>query len=509
MDLTHLTKELGNFILKLEQAINNDVKLKTLGGILEQLKNNSDNTQPHDDFTSIDELFKVRIKQLSVYDFLKELDNELDFDVLDEHLIMSESFAKKLLPDIKSMRKQINEIMTYIWNYLSTVQIKFKYDAKELLEKFNKYKCANTLTFLLERIYHASDVTSDASSDAASDAASDEINITLEKIKTELFDLLDFKLSKNLYLNILQSFGYSKTGFVSLDEIFSLNKTTKNTSKKPNISNIAKSVGPILVIYRSTSIKYDTWKLTEQSDRALSAELVRNTNVINRCEISGLNEVTLYVGNKEINILSSRKNRYISNDLIELVGKTQYVLETLDGHTFRRLHISKPLLLHLLNGPNNIIQNYNNEAEKAILEHWKGAKELNWTSSSIPIAYIRENIKTKMLDYFKKKGVDVEHFKVIFDTEMFAAFRAYTGTNNFSPIVQKEGMISFISDVHIRSNRFVREFNNAFNKIDLKSFKKNEQYTELEKIIVESLESSVNESSNIFNRVNDKNVLLF
>ena len=478
---------LDQFSSKFDQAVADVDKRRAIHNTVDKLRNIKIGSVGD----TLSALFKYYGALMDAKSVLDEMLDVLEFDMFKKDLIMSETHIKKLDVELKEI---VRVILTIDYS-VPPEWVNFDDDdPKRLSEVCALYdKHRNTMNLFIKFLENK--VTPD-------------IDVKLEVIKQDIFGTPKKgpeELSRaSVPLNFIQNYGLQRSRPTTLSAIFEVKNATEAA-----LPSLSKKHGHILLIKCKSNIRYDTWQMEELSEgkAGLTAESVELMNTIKRIKSTVKDSATLYCGKTSIDVFKLRKvSGFITDQVVDLASKIQYVIETADEETYYDCMFDLPRLVHLLSGPNPLIQIFNNEAEAAIMAHWSGPKEITWTSTHTPIAHLRQRIKERCMLYWKKHGVDTDVFQDIFGDVMFEAFNEYIGGGS-GGIVKQEALVSYVSDINIKGRRFIREFNNVYNKFDPTDKTAVQRQNETEFMVGFALDMSINEKDNIFNTVDEKKAL--
>lgn len=388
---------------------------------------------------------------------------------------------------------------------------------------------------------------------------SNAIAHTFEPLVTHAVNTNPHGLDSNYYLNMIQRYSKSaSSGYIPLKELSKELHITINTiggidtiygagkSDATRIANIHKQISTIaklkkiniIAIVRQTNVVYSTYKLynaTVNNKSGINSNIIADTNTITRHVASvdsiSADSMTLHTTHGDMHdIIKQRKfNTVVKSDTLLLIDSI--VIESIDGVNWRRLYIDKMHIAQLLTGPNLILPALNAEVENSILNYYVGPKDIKYTSVHTPIAHIRQTITAKTLEEFKRdllshKSYTIKHLDMFLNSDiimelyidtMFEMFDDYSSKRRISKIVEQESRLSFLSDLNNRGKRYKRELIAGYNN-QRKDFKllistadgtqlHMKLYNLLETIIKYALSFIISEKDNVFNVIDEKQIL--
>lgn len=504
-----IVEALDDFSFKFDQAVADINKRRTIHRTIDKLRNIRIGTVGE----TIKSLFIYYSAKMNAKNAFDEMLEVLEFDMLKIDLTMSETHVRKLDDELKSiiiMMQKIDYSVPPEWiNFNPNADLDIRQlDAfiTEVCDLYEKYD--NTMALFIKFLENR---------------ITPEINIKLEAIKQKIFNVNNGKQKKSnninnvnnaddhnvlslksVPLNLIQTYGIIRGRPTTLSAIFNV----KNASEKI-LPKLSKKHGYILLIKSKSNIRYDTWQMEDLTEGKGGLTL-RNVELMDTVKRIGSNvkdSIILYCDGKALDVMKMRNTfSHIDDYVSELALGIQYVIETADDSTFYNCEFDATHLVYLLSGVNPLIALFNSESEEAIMGHWTGPKEITWTSTHTPIAHLRQEIKEKIMLYWKKHGVDVNQFQSMFNDVMFDAFNSYIGTGK-GGIVRQEALVSYVSDINIRGRRFIREFNNVYNKFESDNKSSVQLQNEIESIIGSALDMCISEKDNIFNTIDEKRSL--
>lgn len=496
-----IIKDLETFIPLFAQAVDEKDRKNTLKDLSINLVEQWNNFNiPIND--TIDSIFKKTSQWNLIDSTLGLIITTMSFNILQSNFLLSETFVKNTGAQMADIKRKIDLIIP--------PQIKQPIisptDIIHVVKLYKKYP--NTRDLFIITMGQVKDT--------------DLAIVELEKLK-HTCDIIPSELPSNIYLNLLQRYSFYANGpGVSLSEIIK-NELNITNVKLENMSAISKSKNiAIILIQRSTNVVYNTWKLfTDEinSKSGINKQLINQTDTIQRCENSHNQSITIHIDGKAIDVLKLRKfnprfNEWNINKFL--------ILDSTSHNLWRKLSMDKMHVIHLLSGPNKILTWKNQKIEDGILEHWKGAKEIQFTSTHTPVAHIRQKIKSRIMEFWNKTKIvkidDIDKFiqnsnlNTIYNKIQFEAYSEYSSKIK-NKIVGLEASSSYLSDLGIRGRRFRRELNNLYNKnrstIVIGSTRKDaiELENEIAQMMEISLAASISERDNIYNTIDEKRIL--
>ena len=506
--LKTIIKELELVIPRVEQTLDNKQLINQLKDTGEQLVKLYKKLGPVG--TDIESIFKKFQLQNEIKIELEKLNELLGTDVMQGDLILSETFAKDSKKQMNSLSIRIAKV-----SYDKPPEIRIE-DASTILDLHRKYPLTNELFISTLNGAEYSPI----------------VEKSLEFVKAGIFQdntkPKTKQLSSNPLENLIQRY---KLQFVSLSSTISdliANAIGVKNVKYSQLQSVAKSK-KVFIIYiaDSSAVTYNEELLSNTYDgkSGISTEFNNNTMTITRTDnVKVAPELTLFHPKGKIDLLKERKynkpldlNDKLYNEIYRDITGENCIIIQYNGTQYRHLKCTLSNILHILNGPNRIISQLNDNMEQSIIEHFTGPKEIKWSSTHTPVAHIRLKMRNEMLKLIKTKKVknreqldtilNSDDIIKIYNDQMFKAFQDHKSKHKLPVIVYRESITSYLSDINIRNRRFKRELNNLYSKSDITFDNKETHLLELEKILDEVLALSISEKDNIFNTIDEKRIL--
>jgi hypothetical protein len=476
-----------------------------------------------------EDVFKISNSINSIVAFTSRLKKVLDFDVSRTSHLLSNTAVQNLVKQGQLLIRTLNNIEMVSYHlYKPSELVIDKVRAKLLCEKYPQ---------ATEILY---------------DLVSENDGTYIEELKLKAYSKnllsmsvasvpkpIDYK-SMDVYTNLLQRYSYySNFDFVPLAQFLKDKYDIKN-AKVDKLSNIAKIIGSILVISKNTNALYrdhlmenykpsgvgickqlinDTLSITEYAKTVKPGiKLYRKSGAI--VDVLKLRIDNFKLANKECTgIINCNESPSICKLLAD---ETALILETLDGETYRKVHINPEHLFHLYNTPNPIIANTATEMGKSLDKHFKGARKFEYVNTTMPMEHIRENIIrgiTSLLNSYKLKTIDnLQDFiydepklTEIVNAELINAFDDFAKKSHITPFVYRESVISYMSLCNNKIKKFKTNLHNSYTKEEKTIKKYLQDGASIKQLLItvikETLLETLNEKENIFNIINEKKLL--